>query len=125
MNLGLETTDSVTRLERLRFANGTPMAIKRATLPLSVLENPLAVETSLYEVLDKCGKRPVRAIQHIMATNLCSEDARFLDVEEGIAGLQITRIFYLASGQVAEFTRSIYRGDAYDFVAEIKIAESG
>ncbi|TIW60283.1 MAG: GntR family transcriptional regulator, partial [Mesorhizobium sp.] len=28
---------------------------------------------------------------------------------------------YLASGKVIEFTRSIYRGDAYDFVAELRL----
>ncbi len=39
----------------------------------------------------------------------------------GAAGLSIERISYLASGKVMEFTRSLYRGDAYDFVAELRI----
>ena len=35
------------------------------------------------------------------------------------------RLTGLASGKVIEFTRSIYRGDAYDFVAELRLAEPG
>ena len=123
MTLGLTASESVARLERLRFANDTPMAIERACLSTCVLENPLAVEDSLYQLLEALGNKPVRAVQHIIATNLVKRDAELLDVEEGMAALQISRISYLASGQIAEFTRSIYRGDAYDFVAELQIPE--
>ena len=41
------------------------------------------------------------------------------------AGLRIERIGYLASGRVVEFTRSLYRGDAYDFAVELKLAPDG
>ena len=44
-----------------------------------------------------------------------------LGVREGDAGLAIERLSYLASGHVAEYTCSLYRGDAYDFVAELTI----
>ena len=125
MKLGLGLHESVSRLERIRFADDTPMAIERAAVPMSVLDNPFRVTTSLYETLERLGKKPVRAIQHIMATNLGQQDAGLLEVDELSAGLQITRISYLESGQVAEFTRSIYRGDAYDFVAELKIGKRG
>lgn len=125
MTLGLRAADSVTRLERLRFANGTPMAIERAVLPLQVLDDPLAVEDSLYELLDKRGKKPTRALQNITATNLNEKDANLLQVKEGAAALQISRISYLSNDQIAEFTRSVYRGDAYNFVAELQIAEAG
>ncbi|MBM1218610.1 GntR family transcriptional regulator [Ponticoccus sp. SC2-23] len=125
MTLGLSARDSVARLERLRLANGTPVAIERASLPTDVLPNPLEVEESLYELLKKTGNKPVRAVQHIIATNLLAPDAALLDVDEGIAALQISRVSYLPSGKIAEFTRSLYRGDAYDFVAELQIAESG
>ena len=41
-----------------------------------------------------------------------------------LAGLSIERISYLGSGRAVEFTRSLYRGDAYDFVAELTIGPS-
>ena len=40
------------------------------------------------------------------------------------AGLSIERVSYLASGRVVELTRSLYRGDAYDFVAELSLGDS-
>ena len=124
MNLGLATSDLVVRIERLRTANGTPMAIERASLPASVLPDPDAVQGSLYRTLDGLGSKPVRAIQRIIAMNLPANEATLLGVAEGVAGLKITRISYLENGRVAEYTRSVYRGDAYDFVAELKLVES-
>lgn len=97
------------------------MAVERASLPLDILPNPLAVRNSLYDLLGESGSRPVRAIQKISAVNLAEEDATLLGVAEDVAGLSIQRISYLESGRVAEFTRSNYRGDAYDFVAELRL----
>ncbi len=113
---------SVARIARLRLADGVPLAIERASLPLDILPNPLIVETSLYEILAQRNLRPVRALQRISAGNLGQQDAALLQVEEGVAGLTIERTSYLATGQVVEFTKSIYRGDAYDFVAELQIS---
>ena len=97
--------------------------IERASLAASILPNPAAVENSLYAHLEKQGNRPIRAIQRIRAANLGEEDANLLQVPAGSAGLNIERTSYLASGRVIEFTRSIYRGDAYDFVAELRLGE--
>ena len=98
------------------------MALERAALPVNILPNPIEVTTSLYEVLEKSGNRPVRAIQKISAINLAAREAELLSVAEGTAGLSIQRISYLDSGRVAELTRSTYRGDAYDFVAELRLS---
>ena len=119
--LGLPADGQVARICRLREAGGRPMAVERASLPLDILPNPLAVRDSLYDLLGESGSRPVRAIQKISAVNLAEEDATLLGVAEGVAGLSIQRISYLESGRVAEFTRSNYRGDAYDFVAELRL----
>ena len=120
--LGLPADASVARIYRLREAGGRPMALERAALPLDILPNPLAVTTSLYEVLESRGNRPVRAIQKISARILTDEETELLSVPDGSAGLSIQRISYLASGRVAEFTQSIYRSDAYDFVAELRLS---
>ena len=55
------------------------------------------------------------------ARQALNEDAELLEVTPGSAGLNIERISYLPSGKVVEFTRSVYRGDAYDFVAELRL----
>lgn len=123
MNLAISTSETVSRIDRLRFANDIPMAIERATLPNYILKDPLNVENSLYETLEKIGKKPVRAIQHLKATNIKKEDAILLKCDEGTACLNVTRLSFLRSGEVVEFTKSVYRGDAYDFVAELRIPE--
>ncbi len=123
MALALSSGESVARIARLREAGGRPMAIERASLPLSILPNPTDVTKSLYEVLAQSGNRPVRAIQKISAINLTDADSEMLGVPPGAAGLRIQRTSYLPEGRVVEFTQSIYRGDAYDFVAELRLSD--
>jgi len=122
--LGLSSGDHVARISRLRLSGDMPLAIERASLSARVLPDPTAVNDSLYKTLDKDGNRPVRALQRIRAANLDEENARLLAVPVGSAGLHIERTSYLASGRVIEFTRSIYRGDTYDFIAELRIGDS-
>ncbi|MEM9579326.1 MAG: GntR family transcriptional regulator [Pseudomonadota bacterium] len=121
--LALAPDASVSRIGRLRIADDKPMAIERASLSTDMLPNPLIVETSLYDVLEQSGHRPVRALQKISAINLGEDNARLLGVTPGEAGLRIERTSYLPDGRVVEFTQSIYRGDAYNFVAELRLAK--
>ena len=119
--LDLSEGAQVARVYRLREAGGRPMALERAALPLDILPNPIEVTTSLYEVLGRLGHRPVRAVQKISAINVDAREADLLGMPEGAAGLSIERTSFLESGRVAELTRSLYRGDAYDFVAELRL----
>lgn len=121
MTLSLPPDSMVARISRLRIADGVPLAIERASLSPAFLPDPQNVGQSLYAHLDKYGCRPSRALQRISAINLGADDAELLDVNEGVAGLNIERISYLPNGETVEFTRSIYRGDAYDFLAELHI----
>jgi len=122
--LGLSAEESVSRVSRVRLANGTPLAIERATLSAQILPEPAKVGASLYAALAKVGNRPVRAIQRISAALLDDEDAGLLGVPPGSPSLNIERISYLSSGRVVEYTRSRYRADAYDFVAELRLRET-
>ncbi|HWA20450.1 MAG TPA: GntR family transcriptional regulator [Devosia sp.] len=124
VTLGLSANDNVARVWRLRLSKGIPIAVERAALPASILPDPERIGTSLYSHLETSGNRPVRAIQRIRAANLDEEDAALLDVPTGAASLNIERISYLPSGRVVEFTRSIYRGDTYDFVAELRLGDA-
>lgn len=119
--LGLSSGERVARVARLRISDDMPLAIERAALSASILPDPDKVGTSLYAHLEKSGNRPVRAIQRIRAASLGAEDAKLLELPAGAAALHVERTSYLSSGRVIEFTRSIYRGDTYDFVAELRI----
>ncbi len=119
--LGLSSGVQVARITRLRLAGGKPMAIERASLPTDILPDPALISESLYDALARDGNRPTRALQRISAINLQTRDVELLNIPKGSAGLNIERTSYIKGGRVVEFTRSVYRGDAYDFVAELRI----
>jgi GntR family transcriptional regulator len=120
MALGI-SGGQVARIERLRSADGTPMAIELSSLPVDILPYPERVETSLYTVLRDQGGAPTRAIQRITAINLAPSEAQMLSLPDGAAALRIDRTGYLPSGRPIEFTRGVYRSDIYDFVAELRM----
>ncbi|MBP0482160.1 GntR family transcriptional regulator [Sagittula salina] len=119
--LSLHDGDSVARIARLRLADGAPMAIERASLPTDILPNPLEVAQSLYAVLEAQGTMPVRAVQKLTAVIVDGPDAELLDLAPGAPGLRMERTSFLASGRVCEFTQSLYRADAYTFVADLTL----
>jgi len=119
MALNLSPGSAVVRLHRVRFGGQAPLAVERTLVPLALLPDPSTVVDSLYEALQPLGHRPVRALQRLRAVALDAHTARILQLPEGSPGLQIERRAFLADGRVVESTRSFYRGDAYDFVAEL------
>jgi GntR family transcriptional regulator len=121
--LGLATASQVARIARLRLSGELPLAIERASLSADILPDPQAIGTSLYAHLEARGHRPVRAVQRIRAVAVDPADARLLELPAGAAVLQIERTSFAASGAALEFTRSIYRGDTYDFVAELSLGD--
>jgi len=120
LNLGLGPATPVYRLTRVRFADGIPMAIETTIVPSSALPSIKTIEGSLYVALNESGQRPVRALQRLRAVAFTKEQAILLDVKEGDPGLFVERRGFLANGNTVEITRSYYRGDAYDFVAELQ-----
>ena len=119
LSLGLSPGTRVFRFGRIRFADQMPMALEYSTISGFALPGLDAVGSSLYEALEAAGNRPVRALQRLRAVLFESEQAKLLDIEPGSPGLFIERRGYLEDGRPVELTHSWYRGDAYDFVAEL------
>ncbi|MBW6392387.1 MAG: GntR family transcriptional regulator [Halomonas sp.] len=119
MRLGLGADSRVARLRRLRLADEVVMAVEESCLPAAVLPDPLAVETSLYAVMEAAGKPIVRALQHVTAINADDELAELAEVPSGQALLKITRLGYLGDGTAAELTVTYCRTDYYDFMVEL------
>jgi GntR family transcriptional regulator len=119
LTLSLSPGAPVYRFNRIRYADGAPMALEYSTVPAFAMAGPEAVETSLYEALEKTGHRPARALQRLRAVLFTPEQAELLAVAPRDPGLLIERRGFLPDGRIVEVTRSYYRGDAYDFVAEL------
>lgn len=109
----------VYRFHRIRYADDAPMCIEYATLLASCLPSLDAVEASLYEALERTGNRPMRALQRLRAVLFTAEQAKLLQIRERDAGLLVERVGFLKDGRAVEFTQSYFRGDIYDFVAEL------
>ena len=117
--LRLSPGTPVFRFHRLRFADNAPMSVEFVTIVASALPSLDAVKDSIYSALEQHGNRPVRALQRLRALLLNGEQARLLEANEGDAGLLVERIGFLRDGRAVEFCQSFYRGDTYDFVAEL------
>jgi GntR family transcriptional regulator len=109
----------VFRFHRIRYADDAPMAIEYATVIANCLTSLDEVENSLYEALERTGNRPVRALQRLRAVLLTADQAKLLKAQEGEAGLLVARVGYLKDGRAVEYSQSFYRGEIYDFVAEL------
>jgi len=118
--LSLPPGAPVVRLVRVRTADGTPMAVERAVVPARFLPDPQSVGNSLYAALRRRGHVPARALQRLRAVALPEREASMLGQPPGAPALYIERVSYLEDGTPLEFTRSHYRGDRYDFVAELR-----
>lgn len=124
LTLGLSPGALVYRFNRIRYADGEPMALEHSTIAGFCLPSEMAVGESLYEALDRHSARPVRALQRLRAVLFTGERAKLLGVEDGAPGLFIERRGFLKDGRPVEVTQSYYRGDAYDFVAELNASAS-
>jgi GntR family transcriptional regulator len=119
MRLRLSPGAAVYRFHRMRYADDVPMCLEYATIVASCLPSLEAVDVSMYDALEKAGNRPVRALQRLSALLLNAEQAQLLQAKEGDAGLSVERLGFLRDGRAVEFCRSYFRGDMYDFVAEL------
>lgn len=120
MALSIAPRSPVLRFRRLRYGGDRALAIERTVVPQDCLPDVNLVEESLYEALERLDRRPTRALQRIRAVAVDPGSAGHLGVKPGEPGLEIERRAFLPDGRAVEFTRSIYRGDAYDFVAELE-----
>ncbi len=116
MALGLSPGTRVYRFTRIRYADEQAMALEYSTVPASCLRSLDAVDESLYAALGDA--RPVRVLQRLRAVLFTPEQADELGIEDAAPALEIERRGYAQDGRTVEFTRSLYRGDSYDYVAE-------
>jgi GntR family transcriptional regulator, N-acetylglucosamine utilization regulator len=115
-------------IERLRTANGEPMALERAhilaSLAPDLLDRRLA-DRSLYGVLEAVYGLVFDAGDQIINAGVAdSADARHLEISRGSPVLLLERRSY-ADGTCAELTMSIYRADRYQLHTTLEVPRRG
>lgn len=121
MALNVAVGTEVSRLERIRYGGDEPVAIEYTTVPRCFLPFPNIVDTSLYDVLSRANYSPYRALQRLRAELFDDEMAELLNLGCNSVALYIERRSFLRDGCGVEFTRSYYRGDSYDYLAELHL----
>src|SRR4051794_24728444 len=115
--LGIRPGDEVFHVERLRLADGTPMAFEvnyiSAALCPNLDEYDLAKE-SLYHILERdYGISMQRAEEELEAVQASRHEAALLSIKTGAPVLCVHRIVYSDTGQAIESVRTLYRADRY------------
>ncbi|AMM83279.1 GntR family transcriptional regulator [Martelella sp. AD-3] len=120
MALGIGSNESILRMQRIRTADGKPIAVEIASVPQRFLPAPELVGHSLYDALEKRGYLPQRAIQRMRTRSASQEDSDRLSCPPLTPLLVTERRCFLPQGDVVEYCETRYRGDVYDFVFELR-----
>ena len=115
--LNLNPDSEVLRMERIRFADETPICYEVVTIPYHLVENLSKddISTHLYETLIKNGYRIGRVTEHISAAVANENDARLLNAKKGEALITRRQVTELSNGQPFEYTRARYVAERFEF----------
>lgn len=121
--LGIRSGAKVLRMQRLRLADGEPMAIETTHLPLGRfrgLRKYLTPGGSLYQVLRERFDVEMGHAEETIETALAGpHEAELLGADVGMPMLLLSRHSFDTTERPVEWVRSVYRGDRYKFVAEL------
>ena len=112
-------------IERVRLANGEPVALERGAYSVEafpgMLDGPL--EGSLYDLIRaRYDDVPVRAHERLEPALAQPEEAAVLGIEPGAPVMLVERTAYSATGRPVEHSRDVFRGDRTKVVWESQIA---
>jgi DNA-binding GntR family transcriptional regulator len=104
-------------VERLRLADGEPLALMHNWLPTRI--SPVTAEglarQGLYQLLRRHGIVPQLAHQVVGARQATTREARLLGIPRGATVLTMQRTTYDSSGQPVEYGAHAYVAERYSF----------
>lgn len=111
----------VVSIQRLRLADGEPVAVEHVFIPFHLCPQLLQWDGSgsLYYQLNENGLQVHRATQDISAGFSPRAVCDLLSIKQTMPTLQIERVTYLENGTPMEYVQSAYRSDRYTFHVEM------
>jgi len=112
----------VVRIQRVRLADGVPMALEDSWFPAERFPGfaDHDLHGSLYALMrDVYGVAPVRAIERLEPVLARAHEARALDVPARAPLMLVERTAYGGDGTPVEFAHDRYRGDRARFVVRV------
>ena len=120
--LKLAVRADLVHIERLRLADGEPLALDRSWLPARVarpLLNASLTHAGLHDELARvCGVRVNSGSERVRPVVPVAADRRALGIASGIAAFAIERLVYSDDVPV-EWRQSLVRGDRYSLTVEL------
>jgi GntR family transcriptional regulator len=127
--LDLSPKAEVLRIERLRLADGEPIALEVLFLNADRFDgitSALGDNASLYQLLSSnYGVELASAEETIEAVVAEGREAGLLKCQPGMPLLMLSRRTLDTNGQITEFVRSLYRGDRYRFQTGLQRPRQG
>ena len=125
--LSLADEEQAIRLERLRSADGLPIAYEVDYLPYprasGVYQRAKEVaEGSLYQLMATEGLVPSIAEQNINAGQASTREAELLQMQVGEAVIHLTSTTFDPTGSPVAFTETIFPGGRFDFQLTLRVA---
>jgi GntR family transcriptional regulator len=121
--LKIEEGEFIYEVSRLRLADNIPMALEISYLPAKLVKNlnEKIVNASLYNYIEDNLKLKISHATQTIESSLCqNHESSILGVSDGDPVLLIERYSYIENGTPFEYVKSIYRGDRYKFVIDLK-----
>ncbi|HWF74400.1 MAG TPA: GntR family transcriptional regulator [Solirubrobacteraceae bacterium] len=120
--LELPARAELVHIERLRLADGEPLALDRSWLPARVaqrlLDAPLTHAGLYDELARRCGVTIVGGSERVRPVVPTAGERRALKLHQDVAGFAIERLVRSETEPV-EWRQSLVRGDRYSLVVEL------
>ena len=118
--LQLKATDTVVRMERVRFADNVPLVFEVASIPEKLIQsfNQEDITEHFFQTLTDNGYEIGKSQQTIYAKNASERVANYLKVPKNHAVLALTQVSYFIDGRPFEYVHSQYVGDRFEFYLE-------
>ncbi|RVU70525.1 MULTISPECIES: GntR family transcriptional regulator [Lactobacillus] len=115
--LHLKQDVDVLRMERIRYADKTPICHEVVTIPYHLIEDISKedISTHLYDALEKNSSHIGRVTEYISAANASENDARLLHAKKGEALITRRQVTEFSDGVPFEYTRARYVAERFEF----------
>lgn len=118
--LGIQKTDNIVRMERVRYADKVPVVYEVASIPEKFIKtfNKEEVTQHFFQTLQKNGYKIGKSHQTIYARLAKEKIAQYLEIQKGQAILGLTQVSYFDDGTAFEYVKSQYVGERFEFYLE-------
>jgi GntR family transcriptional regulator len=121
--LAIAESAPVYEIERIRLADGVPMALETNYLSAGLVKGLTEeiVNQSLYAYIEGELNLKIDSASQIIESSIAGQtDAKYLKISKGAPVMLIQRNSYLKDGTPVELVKSVYRADRYKFMIHMK-----